>query len=78
MLGRVMAVNSTFTGTTSNLGQFETGTVAALIGAGAAMAACTSVESGGSFVAAPCDVDHTCETQSDGGASEAGPDAPSN
>ncbi|MEX0840808.1 MAG: MFS transporter [Xanthobacteraceae bacterium] len=36
MLGRVMAVNSTFTGTTSNLGQFEAGTVAALIGAGPA------------------------------------------
>ena len=36
MLGRVMAVNSTFTGTTSNLGQFEAGLVAALIGAGPA------------------------------------------
>ena len=34
MLGRVMAVNSTFTGTTSNLGQFQAGAVAALIGAG--------------------------------------------
>jgi MFS family permease len=32
MLGRVMAVNSTFTGTTSNLGQFESGAVAALLG----------------------------------------------
>jgi MFS family permease len=32
MLGRVMAVNSTFTGTTSTLGQFESGVVAALIG----------------------------------------------
>ncbi|HZS63864.1 MAG TPA: MFS transporter [Xanthobacteraceae bacterium] len=32
MLGRVMAVNSTFTGTTSNLGQFESGLVASLIG----------------------------------------------
>jgi MFS family permease len=37
MLGRVMAVNSTFTGTTSNLGQAESGTVAALIGAGPAV-----------------------------------------
>ncbi len=37
MLGRVMAVNSTFTGTTSNLGQFESGVVAALIGAGPAV-----------------------------------------
>ena len=37
MLGRVMAVNSTFTGTTSNLGQFESGMVAALIGAGPAV-----------------------------------------
>jgi len=36
MLGRVMAVNSTFTGTTSNLGQFEAGLVASLIGAGPA------------------------------------------
>ncbi len=36
MLGRVMAVNSTFTGTTSNLGQFESGVVAALLGAGPA------------------------------------------
>jgi MFS family permease len=36
MLGRVMAVNSTFTGTTSNLGRFESGAVAALIGAGPA------------------------------------------
>jgi hypothetical protein len=34
MLGRVMAVNSTFTGTTSNMGQFQAGAVAALIGAG--------------------------------------------
>ena len=34
MLGRVMAVNSTFTGTTSNLGQFQAGAVAALVGAG--------------------------------------------
>ena len=33
MLGRVMAVNSTFTGTTTHLGQFESGVVAALIGA---------------------------------------------
>ncbi len=33
MLGRVMAVNSLFTGTTSNLGQFESGAVAALFGA---------------------------------------------
>ncbi|MEA2991471.1 MAG: hypothetical protein QOD40_391, partial [Alphaproteobacteria bacterium] len=32
MLGRVMAVNSLFTGTTSNLGQFESGAVAALLG----------------------------------------------
>jgi MFS family permease len=37
MLGRVMAVNSTFTGTTSNLGQFESGLVAALLGAGPAV-----------------------------------------
>lgn len=36
MLGRVMAVNSTFTGTTSNLGQFEAGLVGSLIGAGPA------------------------------------------
>jgi MFS family permease len=34
MLGRVMAVNSTFTGTTSNLGRFESGLVAALLGVG--------------------------------------------
>jgi MFS family permease len=32
MLGRVMAANSMFTGTTSNLGQFESGALAALIG----------------------------------------------
>jgi MFS family permease len=32
MLGRVMAVNSTFTGTTSNLGRFESGAVAWLLG----------------------------------------------
>lgn len=32
MLGRVMAANSMFTGTTSNLGQFESGAVAALLG----------------------------------------------
>lgn len=37
MLGRVMAVNSTFTGTTSNLGQLESGAVAALLGAGPAV-----------------------------------------
>jgi MFS family permease len=37
MLGRVMAVNSTFTGTTSNLGQLESGLVAALLGAGPAV-----------------------------------------
>ena len=37
MLGRVMAVNSTFTGTTSNLGQFESGLVAALLGAAPAV-----------------------------------------
>jgi MFS family permease len=37
MLGRVMAVNSTFTGTTSNLGQFESGLVASLMGAGPAV-----------------------------------------
>jgi MFS family permease len=37
MLGRVMAANSTFTGTTSNLGQFESGVLAALIGAGPAV-----------------------------------------
>ena len=37
MLGRVMAVNSTFTGTTSNLGRFESGLVAALIGVGPAV-----------------------------------------
>jgi MFS family permease len=36
MLGRVMAVNSTFTGTTSNLGQFQSGLVATLLGAGPA------------------------------------------
>jgi hypothetical protein len=32
MLGRVMAANSMFTGTTSNLGQFESGALAWLIG----------------------------------------------
>ena len=37
MLGRVMAVNSTFTGTTSNLGRFESGAVAALLGVGPAI-----------------------------------------
>jgi MFS family permease len=37
MLGRVMAVNSTFTGTTSNLGQLESGAVASLLGAGPAV-----------------------------------------
>jgi MFS family permease len=37
MLGRVMAVNSTFTGTTSNLGRFESGLVASLLGAGPAV-----------------------------------------
>jgi MFS family permease len=37
MLGRVMAVNSTATGTTSNLGQLESGLVAALLGAGPAV-----------------------------------------
>ena len=37
MLGRVMAVNSTFTGTTSNLGQLETGIVATLLGVGPAI-----------------------------------------
>jgi MFS family permease len=36
MLGRVTAVNSTFTGTTGSLGQFQSGVVAALIGAGPA------------------------------------------
>jgi Major Facilitator Superfamily len=38
MLGRVTAVNSTFTGTTGSLGQFQSGVVAALIGAGPAAA----------------------------------------
>jgi len=33
----VMAVNSTFTGTTSNLGRFESGLVAALLGVGPAV-----------------------------------------
>lgn len=37
MLGRVMAVNSTFTGTTSNLGRLETGFLAWLIGVGPAV-----------------------------------------
>ncbi|HEY7384015.1 MAG TPA: MFS transporter [Beijerinckiaceae bacterium] len=36
MLGRVAAVNSTFTGTTGSLGQFQSGVVAALVGAGPA------------------------------------------
>jgi MFS family permease len=36
MLGRVAAVNSTFTGTTGSLGQFQSGAVAALVGAGPA------------------------------------------
>jgi MFS family permease len=40
MLGRVAAVNSTFTGTTGSLGQFQSGVVAALVGAGPAAMLC--------------------------------------
>ncbi len=36
MLGRVTAVNATFTGTTTSIGQFQSGIMAALIGAGPA------------------------------------------